>query len=561
MTLPFEPTLMSQLGIREGTEVRSRAGAVATAPLAAARIGARILLRGGNAMDAAAAACLACAVLEPESVDVGGYLCCAVVRDTKSGQVWSLDANARAPRKASSTMFKVRAAHSRKAGINELAYNCSIENDTNIYGPLSVAVPGFVGGVGTLWEKWGRLKWPDIVEGAQALLSDGFCFGPTAAAIARRADILRRFPASWEHLAPKGMLPRATDVWHRRGLEKTLERLAVQGGQDFYRGELGRAIGSYLESTGGVLDAEDMAAYAPQISTAYSISYRDAKVYAPTLPNGALTSLEILNLLECFPRPLEDYSAPYWHRLGELMKLAWRDRLRYLGDPDFIDVPEALLLDKQYARGRAENLVQFPTSVDRLDPGMANRWSRGTIHVSAADAEGNLVAVTISQGHPFGSCVTVPGTGVILGHGISRMDPRPGLPNSIAARKRPLNNVAPLIVSLPELDIALGTRGGRQIVNVCAQLAHRFVDSGEPAATVLKAPRLHVRDREPFEFLEFDFVEHVAPKVVDRLLQLGHVVQRTPDPIQGNGAAHCVEFLRGEGEIRASSNASCAAVE
>jgi gamma-glutamyltranspeptidase / glutathione hydrolase len=552
---------MSQLGIREGTEVRSRVGAVATAPLAAARIGARILLGGGNAMDAAAAACLACAVLEPESVDIGGYLFCAVVRNTETGKVWSLDANARAPRKASSTMFKVLAAQSQKPGINELAYNCSIENDANIYGPLSVAVPGFVSGVGTLWEKWGRLKWPHIVEGAQALLSDGFCFGPTAAAVARRAEILRRFPPSWEHLAPQGRLPDATDVWHRRGLEKTLERLAVHGWQDFYQGELGRTIARYLQSIGGVLDAEDMAAYAPHISTAYSISYRDAKVFAPSLPNGALTSLEILNLLECFPRSLEDHSALYWHRMGELMKLAWRDRLRYLGDPDFVDVPEALLLDKKYARGRAENLIQFPSSVDRLEPGMARRWSRGTIHVSAADAEGNLVAATISQGHPFGSCVTVPGTGVILGHGISRMDPRPGLPNSIAGGKRPLNNVAPLIVSLPESDIAFGTRGGRQIVNVSAQLAHRFVDSRQGGATVLKAPRLHVRDREPFEFLEFEFVEAVSPKVVERLIELGHAVQRTPDPIQGNGAAHCVEFFRAKGEIRASSNASCAAVE
>jgi gamma-glutamyltranspeptidase/glutathione hydrolase len=551
---------MSQPGIREATEVSSRIGAVATAPVAAARIGARILRSGGNAMDAAAAACLACAVLEPESVDIGGYLCCAVVRDTKTGKVWSLDANARAPRKASSTMFRVLAARSHQPGINELAYHCSIENEANIYGPLSVAVPGFVAGVGTLWQEWGRLKWPDIVEGAQSLLSDGFCFGPTAAAVARRAEILRRFPSTWEHLAPHGTLPRTTDVWHRNGLEKTLERLAVHGWQDFYRGELGRTIASYLQSIGGALDAEDMATYAPQISSAYEITYGDAKVYAPTLPNGALTSLEILNLLDCFARAPEVDDVAYWHRLGELMKLAWRDRLRYLGDPDFVDVPELLLLDKQYARGRAENLIQFPWSIDRLEPGMANSWSRGTIHVSAADAEGNLVAATISQGHPFGSCVTVPGTGVILGHGISRMDPRPGLANSIAGGKRPLNNVAPLVVSLPEVHIALGTRGGRQIVNVSAQLAHRLVDFRQPAATVLQAPRLHVRDREPFEFLEFDFVEHVYPRVVEGLLQLGHLVRRTPDPIQGNGAAHCVEFFPEEGEIRASSNVSCAAV-
>jgi gamma-glutamyltranspeptidase/glutathione hydrolase len=184
----------------------------------------------------------------------------------------------------------------------------------------------------------------------------------------------------------------------------------------------------------------------------------------------------------------------------------------------------------------------------------------GTIHVSTADVEGNIVAATISQGRSFGSRVTVPGTGLILGHGISRMDPRPGLPNSIAAGKRPLNNLAPLILSLPEADVAIGTRGGRQIVNVSAQLADRIVASRQHVPAALNAPRLHVCDREPFEFLEFDFVERVSPAIVKSLIDLGHVVKRTPERIKGNGAAHCVEFLRQKCEVRASSDLGCASV-
>ncbi len=148
---------MDRRPIVQGTDITVSIGAVGTESPEAARIGARILEAGGNAMDAAAAACLANAVMVPHFVDVGGYVCAGTVLEGASGQVWSLDANAVAPAAARDDMFDVRDCDPGKVGLNENEYDCSVKDEANVYGPLAVAPPGFMAGVGTLWERWGRL--------------------------------------------------------------------------------------------------------------------------------------------------------------------------------------------------------------------------------------------------------------------------------------------------------------------------------------------------------------------------------------------------------------------
>jgi gamma-glutamyltranspeptidase/glutathione hydrolase len=544
----------------EGREVTCTGGVVATGPAEAARIGAEILAQGGNAMDAAAAAALACSVLEPESVDVGGYIFCALVRKAGDSQVWTIDANAVAPRRATEQMFNVSTATSGKTGINESEYDCSVPGDANIYGPFSVAVPGFMAGIGILCERWGRLSWSQIVAPCQRLVSDGFAYGPTAAAIKRRFDFLKPFEPTCQHLMPHGQFPRRDDIWHRPGLELTLARLSEHGWQDFYAGDLGRKISQYIIETGGILEHDDMANYKPRIEPALETRYRGHPVFGSSLPAGGLTTLQILNFLDCLAPSMDLKNAEYWHHLGEVMRMAWQDRLRYLGDPDFNEIPLDRFLSRDYALGRTATEREFPRSIGPQGaPALPTAPS--TIHVSAADREGNIVAATLSQGLAFGSSVTVPGTGIILGHGMSRLDPRPGRPNSIAPGKRPLSNVSPLILCLPDRDIGLGTRGGRPIINVCAQLAHRIIDGSMPAATVLPMPRLSVCDREPLEFLKFDFTEAAPQDILDELASMGHHVVRKQEIVEGAGAAHCVEFLKSEGRVRGSADNWAAGID
>ena len=518
----------------EGKEVVSARGAVAANPPEAARIGARVLAAGGNAMDAIAAAGIAGCMLAPAAAGIGGYVGCAVVLsgDGRGQRVWSIDSNAIAPACAHDHMFEVIPAGSpaerpedtralQDSGINEKEYACRVKDNANVIGPLAVAVPGVMGCIGTLWERWGRLEWRQIVEPSRELLKNGL-----------------------QLAGPDG-------VPHRPEMAETLAHIAETGWRDFYSGELGRKIADGVQGAGGILARDDMAAFEPRITEPYCISYRNSSVHCAILPNGGLTCLQILNMMECFdPPPAE--SVEYWHLIAEVLKLAWRDRLRYLGDPDSVSVPVRRLLSKDYAAGRVESIRQFPRHVDMLIRRHAQEYDHGTFHFSSADAEGNLVSMTLSHGGSFGSKFVVRGTGIVLGHGMCRFDPHPGHPNSIAGSKRPLSNTCPVLVRLPDRDIAAGLPGGRRLISVAAQIVQRIVDFGASGCQAAESPRLHVGTHEPVELME-----SVGSPIFEGLGEIGHTVRKVRSVAN---AAHCAEVLREEALIRAGGNGWAAGV-
>src|SRR5581483_5594576 len=157
-----------------GPVVKARRAVVAAESEPAARAAKEVLEAGGNAADAAAAACIASCMVEPQLVDLGGYVAAAVVLEGKTGKVWSIDADSAAPAAATPAMFKVLPKPPGLRGLNENEYNCSVKGNANVDGALAVGVPGTMAGIGTIWERWGRLKWPQIVAPSQALLSRGF---------------------------------------------------------------------------------------------------------------------------------------------------------------------------------------------------------------------------------------------------------------------------------------------------------------------------------------------------------------------------------------------------
>jgi gamma-glutamyltranspeptidase/glutathione hydrolase len=499
---------------------------------------------GGNAMDAAAAACAAACMLEPHSVDLGGYVCCAVVLEGKTGRVYNVDANSVAPAAARADMYRVL-AKGPGAGINENEYQCSVENNANVNGPLAVGVPGVMAGIGRLHEKWGRARWESILQPSLELLDRGFPYRSVAGAIRARESVIRTLPETAKHLMPEGKLPSPDDRWRRRGMETTLRRLAQAGWRDFYQGELGRRIADHVRDLGGILTRDDMKRFDPRIVSPYESTFRGARIYSGVLANGGLSVAQLLNMWECLPAaPLTE--AIYWQQLAEAGKLAWRDRLRWFGD----GADPARYLSKDYAAGRVEHLRQFPRSVDRQAAPRAGA-SPGTVNLTAADAEGNLVAVTISHGGSFGSCVTVPGTGITLGHGMCRFDPRPGRSNSVGPAKRPLNNVCPTILRLPDRDVACGLRGGRRIVSVAAHLCRQIVEHNATGLEAVSAPRLHVEEQGPIEV-----TANLDPRLAAELKAIGHEIRAV-----GNvgGHANACERLKGGG-LRAASNVWAVAV-
>ncbi|MSV27308.1 MAG: hypothetical protein EXQ52_00970 [Bryobacterales bacterium] len=530
--------------LSEGREVRGSYGVVAAEPPDAARAGASILQAGGNAMDAAAAACIAACMLEPHSVDLGGYVCCAVVLEGKTGRVFNVDANSVSPAAASENMYRLL-PKGPVAGINENEYQCSVENNANVNGPLAVGVPGVMGGIGRIHEKWGRAKWASLFQPSLELLDRGFPYDSVAGAIRARESVIRALPEAQKHLMPSGKLPSPRDRWHRRGMETTLQRLSQNGWRDFYEGELGRKIADHVRSLGGILTRDDMKRFDPRIVQPYESTFRGARVYSAILANGGLSAAQLLNMWECLPTAtLTD--AIYWHQLAEAGKLAWRDRLHFFGD----GADPNRFLGKDYAAGRVEHIRQYPRSVDR-QTAFAAAASPGTINLTSADAEGNMVAVTISHGGSFGSCVTVPGTGITLGHGMCRFDPRPGRPNSVGPGKRPLNNVCPTILRMPDRDVACGLRGGRRIVSVAAHLCRQIVEHKATGLEAVSAPRLHVEEQGPIEVSS-----SLDPRLVAELKAIGHEVKLAESV---GGHANACERLK-DGTLRGASNVWAAAV-
>ncbi len=525
-------------------EFESEIGVVAANPAIPARIGNEILAAGGNAMDAAVATALACSMVRPSACGIGGYVGAALVREGRTGKVWAVDGNGPAPQAAHPDLYEVL-PRSSDGGINENEYFCSVKDDANLLGPLAVSVPGQMAAMGIIHEKWGRLPWSQVVAPSQRLLADGFPYDDLARSIKVMEVPLRRFPASVDHLMSQGQLPRPDEIWHRPDMERTLSRLALAGWRDFYEGEIGRTIADQVLAAGGILTRDDLARYHPRVTDPLTIDYHGAQVYGAILGNGSLSALQGLLMLSPLTLPSSD-TVEYWHLLTEVLKLTWRDRLRYLADPRFASVPQDRLLDPDYNAGRVATLLDFPESVDLRVPDLQAGPGAGTLHLSSADREGNLVSLTFSQGNTFGTCFTVPGTGIILGHGMCRLDPRPGRANSVAGGKCPLNNTSPLMISLPERHIAIGLPGGRMIISAMVRAAQLLVDRGFSSAQATQARRLHVSTAEPLTLQE-----GVSHEVADGLTALGHKVNRSPNV---GGVMNAAEFFPATGRTRAGSS-------
>jgi gamma-glutamyltranspeptidase/glutathione hydrolase len=290
-----------------------------------------------------------------------------------------------------------------------------------------------------------------------------------------------------------------------------------------------------------------MAGFEPRVTLPLRATFRDAEVFAPIPPHGALTVLQALHMLDALPPAMDE--AARWHTLAEVLKLAWRDRLRYLGDPDFADVPVARLLSRDYAAGRVEDIRQYPRHVDAL-AAAGRDGGHGTFHLSAADADGTAVTMTLSHGGGFGSGFVAEDTDLVLGHGMCRFDPRPGRANSVAPGKRPLNNAAPLLVRLPDRDVAVGLPGGRRIVSVMTEMARRLVEDRATGPAAARAPRLHTCGQEPLEV-----TTSIGAEMLDGLRAMGHRLTAV-DALAGGAA--CAELLHAGGTVRAGGRGGAA---
>jgi gamma-glutamyltranspeptidase/glutathione hydrolase len=477
--------------VEEGfaAESDSPAGAIRGEPTAE-KVGLEILAKGGNAIDAIVAAALTAAVVAPHQTGIGGYGGHMTLALAKTGQVKSIDFNCAAPSAALGDMFS-------------LDGNGRVVGQANMYGWRAAGVPGILAGLELALKRYGTLPFREVVQPATRFARDGFKFGSAAAAAKASAKQLAADPGSAALYLREGEPLAASDHYANPDLAKMLESLAQDDStESFYRGDIARQIAAAFKSGGGLVTAEDLGAYQAREVEPLSLTWGDWTVHTAPLTAGGATMLEAMRILQQLQWAERDgQSADALQLQVEAFRYAWQDRLQYFGDPQKADVPIDRLLGEAHAKTAAAEIQKAVAEKRPLPVRTTSRPDQGTISLSAADALGNLVNVTLTHGGSFGSRVTVPGLGLTLGHGMSRFDPTPGHPNAPGPGKRPLHNMCPTIVSQNGKPLfAIGARGGRKIPNAVAEVLLQIVAREKDLPAAVAAPRMHTEGQLAVSF-------------------------------------------------------------
>ncbi len=471
---------MAGLGADDGPP--SDAGCVAGHP-EGARAGMEVLAAGGNAVDAVVAAALVAGVVALPMCGIAGYGGHLTIAPAGTGRrPVSIDFNTAAPRAARPDLFPIN-ADGRVAG------------DVNAHGWRAAGVPGTLAGMQLALDRHGSWPFERVVQPALRYARDGFDVTPTLAAAARAARAgLARDRATARLLLPDGQPLRAGSRFRNPDLAAMLETLARRNSADsFYRGDIAARIADAFRRHGGLVTADDLGRYHAREVEPLRLSWCGHDIYTAPLTAGGLSILQALTTLRALEWERRDPNDPRTlQRRVEALRIAWHDRLRLLGDPAQVEVPVGRLLSEDYARqsaARVEEAVRRGRPVAAAGDG---RTAGGTIHLSAADRHGTLVALTLTHGESFGAQVTVEGLGLILGHGMLRFDPHPEHPNAPGPGKRPLHNMCPTVVYRDgRAVLAVGGRGGRRIPNSIFDVLTAYVARSATAAAAVAAPRLH----------------------------------------------------------------------
>ena len=506
--------------------------AVASAHALATDAGIEILAKGGNAFDAAVAVSAVLSVVEPISSGLGGgglWL----LHDAKSGRDVFVDARETSPAAATPERY--------------LDKDGKLDPDRAQNGPWSAGIPGLPAMLVHVAETYGRLPLAQSLAPAIRIARDGFpVYARMARGYAVKRKVMDRYPGTRAVFSPDGKPIGEGDLFRQPDLAATLERLAAQGFDGFYRGTTAKRLVAGVNAAGGQWTLDELAGYRVKEREPIRFRYHDWTITtAPPTSSGGIALAQMLQILE--PYDLQAMpEAERVHLVVESMRRAFRDRTFYLGDPDFVKVPQRLLTSADYAAGLRATINPAKATPSSLLSGAPTPLEdEETTHFSVIDADGNRVAATQTVNLLFGSGLVPPGTGVLLNDEMDDFALKPGTPNAFGVMgyeanapkpgKRMLSSMTPTFMESKDRVVALGTPGGSRIITMVL-LGILGYDAGLDAQQVAALPRYHhqwlpdVIDAEPGA---------ISAEAAQALRAMGHVVELPPaEAAGGRGSSH-----------------------
>ena len=472
--------------------VLSKHGIVSTQDRLAAQVGANILARGGNAVDAAVATGFALAVTHPQAGNLGGggFMLVYLADEKKT---IALDFREMAPGQATRDMY--------------LNAKGNVDNKIARFSRASAGVPGTVMGLLDALETYGTMSRRQVMGPAIRLASEGFIPSPILEDALK--DAAKQLSVDQSSIDYFGHV-KAGEVWKQADLAKTLRRILKDGADGFYSGQTAGLIANEMQmgegQAKGLITVEDLANYSTVMREPVRGTYRGYEIAAMSPPSsGGVHVVQMLNILEGYNLRADGHnSAAYLHKLIESMRRAYADRSKYLGDPDFVDVPVKALTDKDYAARLREgiDLLKASASEEILPGAKLVPEPVNTTHFSVMDKHGNVVALTYTLNFSYGSGYSVDGAGFLLNNEMDDFSAKPNTPNGygllggdankIEPRKRPLSSMTPLfVIKDDKVILATGSPGGSTIITSVMQVALNVMEWEMNLAEATHRPRIH----------------------------------------------------------------------
>ncbi|HLX42672.1 MAG TPA: gamma-glutamyltransferase [Bryobacteraceae bacterium] len=506
--------------------VITKFGIVAASQTLASQAGARVLEEGGNAIDAAIAANAVLGVVEPAMNGMGGDLF-AIIYEAKTGKLYGLNSSGWTPAALTADMLT-------KAGIT----------DMNLAGAHRVTVPGAVAGWQAMRDKFATMKFDKLLAPAIYYAENGY---PVTEIISQEWNgsekIRANQPGFKETYMPGGHSPKTGEIFKNPALAASLKLVAEKGRDGFYKGALAGRLVSFLREQGNVMSLADLAEFQPDWVDPISTTYRGWRVYELPPNTHGIAALEMLNIMEKYP--LAEYghnSTRALHLTIEAKKLAYADMLRYVGDPRFGKIPVEQLLSKDFAAERAKLIRADHASCEVVPAELTDRVRTGndTIYMSSIDRDGNIVSLIQSNYSAFGTGLVAPGTGFALHNRGGLFSVKPGQPNTIGPRKRPLHTIIPAFMEKDSTRIGFGIMGGFNQAQAHAQFVANIVDFGMNIQMAMEAARF---TKGTFEGCDVMMESRVPQSVRDELTALGHKINLRGSFSASMGRGQAVERI------------------